>query len=451
MIKPIHASKEYMAVALRNINMLSITPKIDGTLIAPFKHRDIKIEEIMAEYHNGVNYVFSNDIKHYDDLRKLHPIANKHMPGVIRSLDQMHKIIESEYALVMENKKKNIGWWPKIFLRVESQNLLVEIIDHIYQHPYDTDGWILLLDKTNKTYPPMKYKPKEHMTIDLYVSSLRPYEGLTSDGRTIMISGKISKSNIYRLYWDNGWVASEERYDKKYANPIHVVNVVTEYHKNPWKAIDIIPLVDNIGTYYDHKHKDLDTYVVDLLEKMRQTIDKCIINASKYCFYDKIIDYGCGKGKYLGPLRRLSKSMNDDFYVGIDIDPQNIHIARRRFPFNKFICEDMNNINDIHYVNKISVFINSAHNLNNIDDIGDAFIFFLDKDKVDRYMLNDKLVINNITIERVGDKYKIYYPWIDKILVEELVSGNQFSSYGVRSLEIDDIPFISLHSAILKK
>lgn len=55
-----------------------------------------------------------------------------------------------------------------------------------------------------------------------------------------------------------------------------------------------------------------------------------------------VLDLGCGTGKYLAPLYKLSKK-----YIGLDISQEQINIAKRKVKNEKvkFICSTAENIN----------------------------------------------------------------------------------------------------------
>ena len=56
----------------------------------------------------------------------------------------------------------------------------------------------------------------------------------------------------------------------------------------------------------------------------------------------RVLDLGCGPGHYAGRLAALGHEA-----VGVDLDPQMIAAARRRYPAATFLCRDMAELDDL--------------------------------------------------------------------------------------------------------
>lgn len=479
-MKPKHVTKEYLAYLLSNKNNIAISPKADGISTTVNIHKLNK--KVCAEYVDNILYVygFQNStntslLKDMQTIRGAHPFASKLLNNTISSITEFNEHIMYDKTLIDEYIKTTTDrqlWYPKIILRLDLEiEDIASILDTIYDTGYATDGWILTYLKSNdddKFYT-SKYKPIDKMTIDVHIIK-SPYIGTTSDNVDIKVDRLDNFDNqngIYRCYWENdGWVAKDLRYEKKYPNPYHVIEQLTDYHKNPWNGLDIANTIKSV--YYDHKSKNLSTITKNLLmyvqNQNRVFIDTIVTNND--INIKRIYDIGCGKGTIATYF--LGKEIH-----GMDIDPINIFHAKSDYGHHSWFVRDCSDI-VITMENSLTVFSHSIHNFDPsiLDNIKSRYIaiIYINKELIDaklnsstqsKYATGNILLYPNlnITIEKLdGLKYKFDYPWTANTIIDTLHDSNCYNKEGyiktyhkgtASCIESDEIrDFLSLTSFI---
>jgi SAM-dependent methyltransferase len=184
---------------------------------------------------------------------------------------------------------------------------------------YKTDGYILT---TLDGQTIIKYKPLEEMTIDLYCDGTK---WMTKERTVIDVKSK--KKGIWRCHYQDGWIAKDFRPEKTSPNPDKVVKEVENLIFNPWRAKDLVSMLDNI--YYHELAKNvLHPNTRQFLNVQSETFREWLKDIK-----GDVLDLGCGKGK----LAKYNKDM-----VGVDIDPIVIWKAKTLYPNKTWISQDLN-------------------------------------------------------------------------------------------------------------
>lgn len=457
---PVHIkSHQLIWLAKQKNKNLYLSPKADGT----YKQINIINKLIFeAEYIEKLNLYLVFDIKNYPSvqnntylnrlnyLNALHKMKQATIEKV-SSLNQIKKLIEIHNNNLVEYLGSNVNgikWYPKqVFINnLKGEDLLDLLDDENIKFNYDTDGWILTLDNFKNIF---KYKPKNHLTIDLYFKNNMFF---TSDNTIVNcdFENDDNKQNnsIYRCYWlNNKWKAKDLRFDKLYPNPSYLVDELENLHQNYWTA-NSLKKYFNENLYYTF---DENIFIEDLVIKKILDNKKNIINriTNIITFEDKnIIDIGCGKGIFLDSIK------NHYSYLGIDIDPCCITLAEFKYKSKKntFIWQNFVNlelgcdynifllINTIHFfINDLDSFFQKINKL--LLPQCQIIILFIDYDKIlEDFNYNDELIIKKINNELFFFKY----PWINKSFEEKIISGNVILQYIKKYVPNYQIKFLDI-------
>jgi SAM-dependent methyltransferase len=169
---------------------------------------------------------------------------------------------------------------------------LDELID-FKNNIYLTDGWIIICDQFRDLT--LKLKPLEHMTIDLYYNKKGWF---TRENKKIDIPIYDIQNGIWRLYWKNyRWVPEDRRYDKKKANSYKIVKYIIDFINKPFKIYDVIEMLSKQELYYETSINLKSQSTCEYIKYNNQLLQSII---KKYCNDGmKVLDIGCGKGKYV--------------------------------------------------------------------------------------------------------------------------------------------------------
>ena len=317
-----------------------ITPKIDGVTkknidkdsIFPEFPNEMEYHNIDAEYikeldmylvfgvrnNESITNCIYND---YINLKNIHPFTKKDSDTIITSSNHeiLKKKLIDEYINIIKFYKKNKGktlWYPKKFWLIFDTDIILDVItnlelvqknidesmendimiNYINKNLIKTDGFIL--NKLNNKTDFYKLKPQKDMTIDLL------YNGNWIDKENNVYNINSSKINdygiynygiydygiydygIYRcIYQNNQWYAMDFRPEKKYPNPKIVVDIVNNFHRNPWNVEELKKYVKPVY-YQEFKNSN----------KLKN------INLDKRTWFNlyikqnyKILDIGCGQ------------------------------------------------------------------------------------------------------------------------------------------------------------
>ena len=283
-------------VTAKNIDMDNVYPPIpeqfkecvfDGEYI---EELDIYLVFGIRNSENNLNCPYDdfmelrNEHQHTKNINNNFIITNTDFTNLNLKISNEFKAIKNYIEL---NKGRTL-WWPKALWRIFDKDIILDVLHTLQlvqksQTLYSgikTDGYIINIPYNKKDI--YKLKPTEHMTIDLR------YDGKWKDGQgncyDIICADNI-KYGIYRCYFDNGkWEARDYRPEKKHPNPKNIVDIVQEFHKNPWTIDELKKYQEPV--YYQHfeDNKQLKPFNMIKNNWFRQNI------------YDgmKILDIGCG-------------------------------------------------------------------------------------------------------------------------------------------------------------
>jgi SAM-dependent methyltransferase len=201
-------------------------------------------------------------------------------------------------------------------------NYLIEYLDELIDFKnniYATDGWIIICDQFRDLT--LKLKPLEHMTIDLYYNKYKN-RWLTRENKSIDIPTDMDiPSGIWRLYWKNyKWVPEDRRYDKKKANSYKIVKYIIDFIHKPFKIYDVIEMLSKQELYYETSINLKSQATCEYIKYNNQLLQNII---KKYCNDGmKVLDIGCGKGKYV---------IENILWFGIDKDLGALYKPNNRY------------------------------------------------------------------------------------------------------------------------
>jgi hypothetical protein len=232
---------------------------------------------------------------------------------------------------------------PKYYIKINKDEF-VDILKILYNYYPETgfpnDGWVIVPE--NEKFI-AKLKPTKHLTIDLKYKNNKFYanrwvEIIVSNNR------KLKNNSVYRCYWENNrWISKEERYDKKYGNSIHIVEIITNHLMKGLQGHTgqqglNTDLLEKFSTYYDN----------DLIEKkkyfsyfayMKEYTIKWLKNNTNIINKCKLLDVGCGKSSNY----RMLSDIGFKHIVGLDSDPICIMKSMIVSRTNNYIWMDINN------------------------------------------------------------------------------------------------------------
>ena len=111
---------------------------------------------------------------------------------------------------------------------------------------------------------------------------------------------------------------------------------MAKYHKYVFD-LENRKLVGDFETMYQNESKEnFDSWHQDDTRQLQRKIDLAILE--EYNF-NKILDIGCGKGSLTHILKKKNNTV-----IGVDISQTAINIVSERFPDIKFICSNVNNV-----------------------------------------------------------------------------------------------------------
>ena len=223
-------------------------------------------------------------------------------------------------------QEHKIGWYPKHVFTIYDRgcndispflkfltNCNILSANSVLTHPkslasvFPIDGFIVVTDGSNKmmeasarvsssssssaTQTPantnqttvFKIKPPNHLTIDVKYQFQRFYsrEGVMVQNISDK-SGLLYAGGIYRCYWKDGeWVATDLRTDKSLANPISIINQVTELHTNPI-TVELLRKLEMECPYYMPKKMNISEDTMNFLQQQ---------TTNQMTFLQSFIDY----------------------------------------------------------------------------------------------------------------------------------------------------------------
>jgi SAM-dependent methyltransferase len=476
---PIHVDAVYLIWLSQQKDMVTISPKADGI------YREIKvgrykfIAELVKICEHDIYLVFdtlsyparhsSNLINRMKWVRNMHPIAKKLNTNVsINNAEEFIELCKKDTELLKEycnklDEKSSIYWYPKIVTKSNMEHdIFLKFIDTSIDKylPYKTDGWIIT--SLNKNYHDIaKYKPKNELTVDLLFDGelflWRTAEDTVVDNVNNKYEYDIKGGEIWRCEMvsdlPNVWIPKDLRRDKIVPNKKWIVDMLEDLHKNYWSATDLAPLIKPY--YYDHKYKELDSDTVTYLNLQKGIFESNIRNIFELNDSIKnVFDIGCGKGKLVGIIKKYAMegyiNFNDMDIVGIDIDANNIMLARQKYKCDncRFELSSMNigvNIYKDWSANTkydLIVLNNTIQNCDNLDKMmsrissiinkgGYLYIHFIDYDSV----INRNVNNNIISVEYIDEDNKIFkfkYPWTNVDIEEKIISCRELEDTLVR-------------------
>ena len=348
---PVHITPFHFA-QLQKSNIL-ISEKADGVTKNDLPENiypplDVKLQNVKAEYIEELNLylVFENcpiqagllngsshnllAFENFLWLRKLHPKTAHN------NYSYLFENIKEEITLERKSLKHFIDkygkserpiWWPKIaWYHSYKNNRLsssINILDNLYtKNIFPIDGWIFT---PNKKGTIAKYKPFEHLTIDVnHVDG----KWLSGDNQRIEVYNNSNinyKNGIYRCYWDifsKKWYAKDFRKEKYKANKLQLINNIHNQQVYQWNISDF-PVIKK---YYHEKIISKNQYDIEFLKNQRKIFAQLFSDMPKH----KILDIGCGNGNIIKYLPETMKS-----YLGIEIDPNCIWNFYQKINKNK--------------------------------------------------------------------------------------------------------------------
>lgn len=445
---------------------ITISPKADG-IYTLFKYKS----KYIFESEDMGNYKLAFDSSHYpivhnDTLfprskwmRSLHPINfdNNYEGSTVNDIDEIIKYDNFQFKKFINSLRGSINkieWFPKttILIRNLDPEDLLKILDTKPNTDYGTDGWILTVYYKNRGKiklifgSPLKIKPKEDTTIDLF------YNGnvFTTLNNTIINVDPLNEltKGIWRCNYDHsgrGWYVVCLRLDKYKPNNDNIVNSIIKYHQNPWVPSNIYKYIDNYAIYYPNNFNkpNISSPLGNFLSLRRTYIqfvlNKIINNGSI------ILDIGCGNGSILEYISHIKYNK----YIGIDKDYVCLARCSKKIKHNDTVMwgditqrkwnyfeDDLYGnrydviicINAIHYIDDKIKMQSFIENISKISKKGTRFLLItLDSTKMRSCDLSsdeDDFVIKYIR----DNKFYFRYPWIGKIFfeiippVEELVN-----------------------------
>ena len=291
---PIHVDPIHLAYVATG-KQIVISPKADGI----YRQISVNKQILIAEYIEPMDIylvfdTMSYPVKNANIITKMNwiyslhdkqEVKNKRVPN-INNLNDLQNYITEENKQLQKYVDEKIKWYPKLcFVSNFDPKDFLQMLDTNINAIYPTDGWIIYTNNLT-----VKYKPKEHLTIDLLLSfTNNNMKWLSKEGIEYQVISDDTFNNnkynnmIFRCYWvKNTWIAKELRYDKHVANDSNIINKLQEQHVNNWTATDLIELLK-----YNNVPKVIPTD--NFKQNMEYILDKYEIVTILDLSYNKIV------------------------------------------------------------------------------------------------------------------------------------------------------------------
>ena len=334
---PVHITPFHFA-HLQKSNIL-ISEKADGITKKSlpqdiYPSIDIPLQNIKSEYISEYNLylVFEScpiqaglingssrnlvPFENFQWLRKLHPTTiNLNYTYLFENIEEEIKSERKSLKQFLDkySNSQTPIWWPKIAWFHSYQNCSlansIQILDSLYpKNVFPIDGWIFT---PNQKGTIAKYKPFEHLTIDVkHIND----KWLSGDNQIVDVycrKDTIYKNGIYRCYWNSTnqkWYAKDFREEKYKANNLDLIKNISNQQLYQWN-INNFPITKQ---YYQEKCLVKNRNDIHFLKNQRDIFAKLFSELPCH----NILDIGCGNGHI---IRELPKEMES--YVGLEIDP----------------------------------------------------------------------------------------------------------------------------------
>lgn len=327
-------------------NNFLIREKVDGILVNNLSTNiypvcnDLIHYNVNAEYIENLDLYFVFDIdkpsttiiERYNDIRSSHPYTNKTNLEIVKTTDELIKLIENERIIfnkfLEETKDHQIRWYPKVAFLVNncsndfknqliqdiiinSETKLTKFINE--EAEYKCDGLIISPINGNDIHD-IKIKPKNMMTIDLLYDGSNWLDKEKNNYNSIItILFKPKQGKIYRCYPinNNKYQAIDIRFDKKYPNNFDIINIIqtiynydwskSDWSKSEWSKSDYLKY-NNINPKYIKELKKQSDIFTEQIKKISPELNKTWL------------DLGCGKCMLINIIKKYSPKK----YVGLD-------------------------------------------------------------------------------------------------------------------------------------
>lgn len=321
-VNPVHITP--MKLLELSTNPILITPKIDG--VTKFNVNELMISpsfpdyyenyEVDAEYVKELNMYLVFGVRNkqnyynciyedYNELKDIHPYTKyDSSPTMITSNNHevIKKMVYDEFRKIIDYRQSQEGaiWYPKKFWMIHDTDIILNVIETLQYIQEEiimnlpclgmscflennfikTDGYII--NKLCNKKESYKLKPSRDMTIDLRYNG----EWKDREGNTYNIDiGEHNFKGIYRCEYKNDiWKARDYRPEKLKPNPKSVVDIVMDFHNNPWDISELKKYHQN--NYYQEFKKN--PKLVNMNNDKLNWLNKFIKNNQK------ILDIGCG-------------------------------------------------------------------------------------------------------------------------------------------------------------
>ena len=194
---------------------------------------------------------------------------------------------------------------------------------------------------------------------------------------------------------------------------------------------DVKSHFDKFASEYD-EIKEKNQYYYDSIKNLLTCI-------SERFQYDSVLDVGCGTGELL-------KHLNPRTGLGIDISPEMIHIAKRKFHNYEFIADDFDNL-DIKKKFDLIIVIDVIEHLGNPEKTFQTLKKFSKKET--------KIIISSPSyywkgILDIGEKLRMKMPegdhkWIPPSVLKKMIRSNGLTieEFGYSLILPKRIPIVS--------
>ena len=432
------------------------------------KEIDVYLVFDIHNYPSKHNNTYNNRIKYIASLHESKPDVVLNINN-INNIDTFAIYIEKQNNLLKEYIKTTndkIKWFPKFIFNtnheinlsiindqkinneinstISKESKFIDLLDHQFDLLYGSDGWIISMDNFNSIY---KYKPKNHLTIDVLYKNNKFYSS-NNEIINCELKNNLVESKIYRCYWNekNMWTPKETRNDKSYPNPLYIIKQIENIHLDYWSASSLKSKLNKLTYYTFNDIKCNDLNISNILNYKKEIMKKIIININ---FKNKnILDIGCGKGMITNILK--TNKINYNSYNGIDIDYNCITLAENKysnfknnFIWKDFMVHEFNEkydvifiINTIHYfIDNLEIFFKKVKKMLS-EQNGIIIILFLNSDNI-KEEFNYK---NELIVKRIENNFFYFkYPWLNREFNEHIIGLEYLRNYFQNNFKIRQI------------
>ena len=370
-----------------------------------------------------INIPNTTFLERYNLLKSMHPYTKNIYNS---NFTQEKKLI---ITFLSENINYQIKWFPKLTIYENNINNILLNDNFKINEPYTSYGLILI---------PLNGSQEIKIVLKNYISVNLLYKNnIWIDNNNNIINNVISyidldNNSIYECNFINDiFIVKENKYNLAQPDSSNIINII--------KFLDYNLIIEKTKIYYDYISNNILEIFKSFIISNNNILNN-LINKLEADNYKNWLDLGCGSGKLLTFINKY----NPYYYLGIDIDIQQLIKAFEKFPNNNFYPCDLNNKWNDYYIKWIKFNENIIYDyvianfslmhfmtdifweqLNIYTKTGTLFLFNLVRlDNINYKWINNKSFLhvdNNIT------KYK--FEWVHNEIKDESYINDDILNY----------------------